>query len=74
MDNPFLLDSLHDPLDIAHCIASFWRLGSRQPGLIKQVLDLNPGLPLATYNRAAEIAWDSLTPEERRAAADEMAP
>jgi len=71
--NPLLVAALFDPLDVAESIASFWRSGSRQHRLLKQVLDIYPAVPLATYNASAEIAWQQLfTAEERRLAFEEV--
>jgi hypothetical protein len=66
--NPLTHDTFFDADRVADAIAMLWRSGSRHPQLAYQARDLFPGLPLETFNKAADVAWNHLSPEERQAA------
>ena len=69
--NPLALLTLYDTQLVAADMVRLWRSGSRHPRLARQLQDVWPGLPLATHNEAADLAWSMLTMEERQAAAEE---
>jgi len=65
---PLQLTTFYAIDPIADDITHLFRSGSRHPLLIRQLLNVWPGLPLDTFNEAASMAWDRLSPEERAAA------
>ena len=62
--SPINLLTFYNVEQIEDDIRHLWRGGSRHPLLIRQLLNVWPGLPLDSFNEAASIAWDRLSPEE----------
>ncbi|MFB9979444.1 hypothetical protein ACFSQQ_14650 [Mesorhizobium kowhaii] len=71
MKTPMHFDEQIDAESVARFLTKRWRDGLRQPRLGQEAHDVFPGLTLAQFNRAATIAWESLTADERKEAANE---